>query len=115
MIHWNVGRSVKPSSNISYTFSFTHLRFKKAPLTLCVRPLSRSLAHERIFTGLNIAHVFSLIDVIFINRKINDEPKYPLTQFKMIKTIQYCYILKFTTFAIAGETKEKEVLRLRKY
>ena len=33
----------------------------------------------------------------------------------MIKTIQYCYILKFTTFAIAGETKEKEVLRLRKY
>jgi hypothetical protein len=42
-----------------------HLRFRNAPLTLCVRPLSRSLAHERTLTGLNMVLDFSdIVDIL---------------------------------------------------
>ena len=41
-----------------------YLRFRNAPLTLCVRPLSRSLAQERTLTGLNMVLDLSDIDAI---------------------------------------------------
>ena len=34
--------------------------------------------------------------------------------FHLLMSSLYCYTLQFTTFAIAGETKDKKVLRLRK-